>query len=254
MQCIPWKCLAMLRVSLILLSVCRTCCWVSLMFVLFHLPGVCIWFLWCEPFPESLKHLCSRLQHVSIHWRPAYSSFMGKRWRHSTNDRYRNTLQFGSSSTGGRSCPSFHPQRQPPNLLLFFMCWGRRGARREISLMTLLLGMAGCLIRVGKMTRFLSEGFFFPGTPWREGVHLETNIHASVPAGHTVSAWGLYASTQGRAQWSFLQGKPSRYLALDLAVASFALSQITRALNRDGWVSSAGNHALWEVRRKEELK
>lgn len=85
--------------------------------------------------------------------------------------------------------------------------------------------MAGCLIRVGKMTCFLSAGFFL-GTLWREGVHLKTNIPASVPAGHTVSAWGFSPSTQERAQWLFLKGKPSRYLALDLAVASFALSQI----------------------------
>lgn len=39
------------------------------------------------------------------------------------------------------------------------------------------------------MTRFLSAGFFFPGTPWREGVHLKTNIQSSVPAGHTAPAW-----------------------------------------------------------------
>lgn len=49
-------------------------------------------------------------------------------------------LRFGSGSAGGGSCPSFHPQRQPPDHLLFFMCWGRRGAGREISLKTFAIG------------------------------------------------------------------------------------------------------------------
>lgn len=61
------------------------------------------------------------------------------------------------AALGERSCLSlillsFLNPHSPSDHRPVFVHWGRRGAGREISLKTLLLGMVECLIRVGKMT------------------------------------------------------------------------------------------------------